>query len=490
MWDVFLEWGKVVDVVIPPRLDKYGKRFGFVRFLGILNPKLMVAKLDRIWIGHYKIWVNIPKYGRKSDSSPPKKAPLASFPPLGGASTTGIMNTTVPTLRDEHNFIGVVFDNIDPKGIKDKLFLDGFYFIHCTILGGRMILLRAEEEGELESFIKDEPEWFNSRFRVLHKWEPRDVALERFTWIRCYGVPLQIWEENFFHNLASLFGTYLGQNVCTRSKHTLEIPTYATVNKTIRVKIDNFDYDIRVVEDLVSCWHQGKHPSSQIYSDSRSSESDGSWIDRALDEHDSVWVIEEEEVCVTDGVSEGVVTDVSAWATMVNELDEDGGVEKCPKDSPRAIGLVHLNNLGVVADSVAGRQPLSASGKELTAINSLDLGFSINSKGSCSTNDGIFPIEPSTNYVDQINYVGDINESSIHLIHSKNSGTTSIIVESPVGPVDSINDANTTVPTLRDERKFADVVKFGHASPSSIPQSFPLTHVVELEFQSNEQSPL
>ncbi|KAF1862614.1 hypothetical protein Lal_00013375 [Lupinus albus] len=261
-----------------------------------------------------------------------------------------------------------------------------------------MVLLRAEEEGELESFIKDEPEWFNSRFRVLRKWEPQDVALERFTWIRCYGIPLQVWEEKFFHNLASLFGTYLGQDVCTRSKHTLEygllyiaIPTNATVNKTIRVKIDNFDYDIRVVEDLVSCWHQGKHPSSHIYSDSRSSESDGSWIDRALDEHDSVWVIEEEEVCVTYGVSEGVIAYVSAWATMVNELDEDGGVEKCPKDSPRAVGLVHLNNSGVVADPVVGRQPLSTSGKELIAINSLDLDSQLTSKATALLMMEFFP---------------------------------------------------------------------------------------------------
>ncbi|KAF1897854.1 hypothetical protein Lal_00032615 [Lupinus albus] len=55
IWEVFHKWGKVVDVVIPARLDKYVKRFGFVRFQGVSNSKLMVVKLDRIWIDSYKI---------------------------------------------------------------------------------------------------------------------------------------------------------------------------------------------------------------------------------------------------------------------------------------------------------------------------------------------------------------------------------------------------------------------------------------------------
>ncbi|KAF1897902.1 hypothetical protein Lal_00032664 [Lupinus albus] len=193
-----------------------------------------------------------------------------------------------------HSYIDTVFDNIDPKGLKEKLFLDEFYSINCIILGGRQVLLRSGEEGDLKAFIKGKPEWFNSQFCVIRKWEPSDVASERFTWIRCYRVPLHAWEEKFFYNLVPLFGTYLGQDVCTRSKHTLEygrlflaIPTNATVDKVLRVKIDNVEYDIRFVEDLISCWHQGNRFSTHIPSDSCSLDYVFSWIDRALDDRDS-----------------------------------------------------------------------------------------------------------------------------------------------------------------------------------------------------------
>lgn len=64
MWKLFLRWGRVIDVFIPQKRDKFGKRFGFVKFLEVKNPKALEEQLDSLWIGSYKLRVNIPAFDR------------------------------------------------------------------------------------------------------------------------------------------------------------------------------------------------------------------------------------------------------------------------------------------------------------------------------------------------------------------------------------------------------------------------------------------
>lgn len=64
MWSVFLKWGRAMDVYIPLKKDKWGRRFGFVRFLEVHNPKLLELKLDKIYIGNQKLRANLSRFSR------------------------------------------------------------------------------------------------------------------------------------------------------------------------------------------------------------------------------------------------------------------------------------------------------------------------------------------------------------------------------------------------------------------------------------------
>ncbi|GLT33523.1 hypothetical protein SLA2020_081050 [Shorea laevis] len=55
LWYRFQNWGNVVDVYLPGKRDKRGKRFGFLRIKGVHEVKHMEARLNRIWIGSYKL---------------------------------------------------------------------------------------------------------------------------------------------------------------------------------------------------------------------------------------------------------------------------------------------------------------------------------------------------------------------------------------------------------------------------------------------------
>jgi len=64
MHKVFQKWGRVKEVFIARRLNKWGRRFGFVRFFDVGNVVRLEKELDKIYIGNWKLYVNIPKYRR------------------------------------------------------------------------------------------------------------------------------------------------------------------------------------------------------------------------------------------------------------------------------------------------------------------------------------------------------------------------------------------------------------------------------------------
>ncbi|GLT83206.1 hypothetical protein SLE2022_015090 [Rubroshorea leprosula] len=59
LWNSFQMYGKVVDVHVLSKLDKRGKRFGFVRLRRVNNVIQMEKRLNEIWIGSYKMRVKI-----------------------------------------------------------------------------------------------------------------------------------------------------------------------------------------------------------------------------------------------------------------------------------------------------------------------------------------------------------------------------------------------------------------------------------------------
>lgn len=68
LWRVFQRYDKVWDVFVSPRRDRRGHRFGFVRFVGVKNPRRLEQELDTIMIGNTKMNVNFPRFeNRRSE---------------------------------------------------------------------------------------------------------------------------------------------------------------------------------------------------------------------------------------------------------------------------------------------------------------------------------------------------------------------------------------------------------------------------------------
>ncbi|GJR75256.1 nucleotide-binding alpha-beta plait domain-containing protein, partial [Tanacetum coccineum] len=65
LWNTCKQYGHVVDAYIPYRRSKASKRFGFVRFIKVLDVDRLVNNLCTVWVGRHKLHANILRFQRE-----------------------------------------------------------------------------------------------------------------------------------------------------------------------------------------------------------------------------------------------------------------------------------------------------------------------------------------------------------------------------------------------------------------------------------------
>jgi RNA recognition motif-containing protein len=74
LWEEFGRFGRVGEVYILKKLDKQGRRFGFVKFR-VRDAGELLARLEDIWLGSFKLRVNISRFA-KGDIRREKEEPV------------------------------------------------------------------------------------------------------------------------------------------------------------------------------------------------------------------------------------------------------------------------------------------------------------------------------------------------------------------------------------------------------------------------------
>jgi hypothetical protein len=52
---LFLKYGRVAEVYIPKKVDRQGRRFGFVKFLEVSDEDALGDNLREVWMGSFKL---------------------------------------------------------------------------------------------------------------------------------------------------------------------------------------------------------------------------------------------------------------------------------------------------------------------------------------------------------------------------------------------------------------------------------------------------
>ncbi|GJU21171.1 RNA-directed DNA polymerase, eukaryota [Tanacetum coccineum] len=144
LWKVCSGYGTVVDVFIPNKRSKAGKRFAFVRFIKVLNFDRLIENLKTIWIGRFHLSANPARFER----------PKAPIPQKEMSAPSGIASgLKQPIAQHQGGPKGTNFAAI----LKPSLVLDDSClvnrdlrisrFVSCEVVSEHILVVNGEDQG-------------------------------------------------------------------------------------------------------------------------------------------------------------------------------------------------------------------------------------------------------------------------------------------------------------------------------------------------------
>jgi hypothetical protein len=232
LWPKFAHFGRVGEVYIPKKLDKQGRRFGFVKYRDVKDAKEQLRLISNIWVGSFKLRVNLPRFEKGSTRKVEQKqatVPVEDVPEssnrTGAAEIEGRSFKSALVVRPEaHNvvteqvdrskgekivdevvweveveaealaklngaYVGFLSEHRDHCVIQQNFLMDGYSNIRITPLGYLQVLISSSEAGEVHDLVGTVG-WWCTWFDRFENWSPELVSNQRVVWLSCFGVPL------------------------------------------------------------------------------------------------------------------------------------------------------------------------------------------------------------------------------------------------------------------------------------------------------------
>ncbi|PWA56567.1 hypothetical protein CTI12_AA418440 [Artemisia annua] len=286
LWNACTSYGRLVDAFIANKRSKGGKRFGFIRFLGIKDAHEFVRSLSNIWIGSFHLYVAVALSQRgenpKTESIPKTEA----FPKLSDYQS----QTTKPSFADIiHNkqkhtmpihtpetFRTINLNDNDLITIEESSTIlllkltevdtlsnmyaicknDGFKDLTIHHVGGLWIWIQFSSSSSCSKFRENAN--IKGLSSAIRTPSPSFKVDERMIWLEISGLPLCAWGSNAYKKVASLFGKFkffedeestgmsLGR-VCISTR------SYKHISENIKVEVNEEMFDVNVHE--IGTWN-------------------------------------------------------------------------------------------------------------------------------------------------------------------------------------------------------------------------------------------
>lgn len=229
-------------------------------------------------------------------------------------------------------------DNVDV--LREKMLMEGITTINLVPLDGKRVLLKVAEDEDFTQLVKDAEGYFQEWFCRITPWTPEEVARDRRTWVRCQGVPLHVWGDEFFQQLVMTMGSYITVDASTANRHRFDVArvlirthSWEAIDRVIHVRVNRLVFAIQLLEEPFV------DPLVKVFDSQRSS----SKI-RQSNESDSE---SENSVQQSEEYSRGAGTefefhndrecDVEVHAEELRDVRKDVGVTTSQRDSRRQL---------------------------------------------------------------------------------------------------------------------------------------------------------
>ncbi|GJS98883.1 RNA-directed DNA polymerase, eukaryota [Tanacetum coccineum] len=346
LWKVCSTYSTVVDVFIPSKLSKAGKRFAFVQFIKVFNLDRLVENLCTLWIGSHHLFANHVRFDRPSKP----KVQNIKFPPKNGthqvqgngnkqsgsfvSAVKGIPQTSaqpfsLPALvlddsclvtKDLDNCVmGEVRQFSSINNLHVLLHNEGFPNVEIAYLGGLWVMIKLGSSNAKHNLMKHVG--VASWFVRLCKAQSDFVANDRIVWIDIEGVPLHAWSRNTFQKIGSKWGEVMEleeDNVDLFARKRLCIKTNQADNilESFKIIVKGKVFRIRAKELFVWSPSFKKPPEVEHSTNDESVEED---IDNIVHDNNLNNLDEESD---KDAVSETCFGDNGAEQDYANEVDQ------------------------------------------------------------------------------------------------------------------------------------------------------------------------
>jgi hypothetical protein len=289
----------VTDVFIPKKVDKWGRKFGFVKFKEVRDVEVLSKSMEDVWHGTFKLRVNRARFlkgdneevSSDGENHKLKEGEVArvkeglSFKSLLVGSNAGNGKEDIGGVRRSFrlNSVGdlaplelpvceetllelyrskVAFlkQSVDFQTFNDRLLRERNHDVKATFMGGNMVLLQSLCVGELDAVMKGNKEWWDFCCSKTVPWKPNLLVESREIWIQIYGLPLHAWDEGSFKMVAGRFGVFLDFDEATIAKLKYDVARVklrtvrrGLIDTVVQLLVKGVKFDVWVVEERCEC---------------------------------------------------------------------------------------------------------------------------------------------------------------------------------------------------------------------------------------------
>ncbi|KAL7249538.1 hypothetical protein ACSBR1_011687 [Camellia fascicularis] len=263
LYKLLSKFGVVKDVFIPSKRRKStNTRFGFIRYDCSISARIAEQKANGLWVDDKSLIVKTAEYGNRVDErrklklqpdvikSTDSRCPPKTTIRVEEISNGWLFESLIMKLKMEY-FVQEVTNELKTRGMSSVLVREG---------GGRDAILSFNSREDLLKGKSQIEIWFHDWCEYITEWHSgMYFQHERYVWIRCYGVPFNLWNFVTFKKIRSLWGevVILNEDIyspesfrCGRFK--IVISVMDPINTSLNLECKGRIYPIRVYEELNS----------------------------------------------------------------------------------------------------------------------------------------------------------------------------------------------------------------------------------------------
>jgi hypothetical protein len=263
-------------------VDKWGRKFGFVKFSEVEELVDLESRLKDVWLGKVHLKVNKARFGRNEQKGDGVGTSMVGAAKGGGVVGLESAAKTPPFSWDRSHFpelkkelpcldilpseemvqfleqcyVAELHLQTEPMALQQLLVMDGINRVKVTTMGDKWMLLFFEGGIDVEAVRINHKNGWDSMFKSVRCWSPQLVAKSRMVWLNVHGIPLHVWDEPIFKKIGDLFGKFIDFDEDTIGRRRLDVARIRVsivrkglVDEILKIKVVGTIFSLWVVEE-------------------------------------------------------------------------------------------------------------------------------------------------------------------------------------------------------------------------------------------------